>query len=187
MPGAETTLPTDAAGSPSPGEPVFLAVGKLRRPHGVRGELQMEVLTDFPERLRPGITLYVGPEHRPMRLRSRRSARQTLIVAFEGCQTPEEASAIRNLLVFVRADDRPPLPEGEYYHHQLIGLRAVTEEGRFLGTVREILETGANEVYVLLPENGPEILLPGIDEVILGIDLEKGELRVHLLPGLVEE
>ena len=164
-----------------------MAVGKLRRPHGLRGELQMDVLTDFPERLVPGVTLYLGPDHQSMRLRSRRWHDQALLVAFEGCQTPEQAGEYRNLLVSVRADDRPALPEGEYYHHQLIGLRAVTEEGQLLGTVREILVTGANEVYVVLPEDGPEILLPGIEQVVLGIDPEKQEMRVRLLPGLIEE
>ncbi len=177
----------DPSGSPPTGEPVFLAVGRLRRPHGVRGEIQMDVLTDFPERLTPGVTLYAGPDNRPLRLRSRRWHGHSLLVAFDGCTTPEEAGLLRNLLVSVHADDRPPLPAGEYYHHQILGLRAVTEEGRFLGAVKEILETGANEVYVLRPENGPEILLPGIDDVILSIDLEKGEILVKLLPGLLED
>ena len=185
--GPESAQPTDPSGSPPTGEPVFLAVGKLRRPHGVRGEIQMDVLTDFPERLNPGVTLFVGPENRPQRLRSRRWHGQALLVAFEGCDTPEEAGLLRNMLVSVPADDRPALPEGEYYHHQILGLRAVTEEGRFLGTIIEILETGANEVYVLRPENGPEILLPGIAEVILSIDLEQNEMRVKPLPGLLAD
>jgi 16S rRNA processing protein RimM len=87
--------------------------------------------------------------------------------------------------VYVRADDRPPLAEGEYYHHQLLGLRVVSDEGQFLGRITKILDTTANEVYVVRPDSGPEILLPAIEEVILVIDVDKGEMQVHVLPGLL--
>ena len=94
---------------------------------------------------------------------------------------------MRNELVYVRADDRPPLAEGEYYHHELIGLRVVDESGDILGILVQILDTRANDVYVVRPQAGPEILLPAIESVILDIDLEKGEIRVHLLPGLIAD
>lgn len=181
-----TSTPIDTQpGSPLPGEPVFLAVGKLGRPHGVRGEMQMEVLTDFPERLKPGIILYVGPQHQPLRLKSRRWHDRMMLVAFDGYSVREEAAPLRNQLVQVRADDRPPLPEGEYYHHQLLGLRVVDESNQLLGQLVEILETGANDVYVVRDPAGAQVLLPAIDEVILGVDLARGEMRVHLLPGLL--
>jgi 16S rRNA processing protein RimM len=172
------------AGSLMPGEPAFLAVGNLRRPHGVHGEMLMEVLTDFPERLKARVTVYVGPECQPFQLRSVRQHRRDLLVAFEGINTPEEAGELRNRFVQVRADDRPPLPPGEYYQHQILGLRVTDENGVYLGQITEILETGANNVYVVRPPTGSEILLPATDEVILGVDLDNGEIRVHLLPGL---
>jgi 16S rRNA processing protein RimM len=171
-----------------PAAPEYLAVGILRRPHGVSGEIMLEVVTDFPERLRPGVTLYVGEDvYRPIKLQRRRTANQALIVSFAEYSTPEEVGELRNQWVFVRAADRPPLPEGEYYHHQLIGLRVVTEEGRSLGWVKQILDTGANEVYIVQPARGPEILLPAIAEVILKVDLAAGEMRIHLLPGLLPD
>jgi 16S rRNA processing protein RimM len=83
--------------------------------------------------------------------------------------------------------DRPPLPEGEYYHHQLIGLKVVNEQGDVLGKVKEILATGANDVYIVRPEIGKEILIPAVDEFILAVNLERGELRVRLAPGLLPE
>lgn len=174
------------AGSP-PGEPLYLAVGKLRRPHGIYGEMVMEVLTDFPERFRPGAVVYVGPRRVPLTIRSVRPYREMLLVSFEEYPNRDQVEALRNLLVTVPAEEAPPLDEGEVYLHQLLGLRVVTDEGVLLGRLVEILETGANDVYIVEPEEGgAEILLPAIDEVVLHIDLERGEMTVHLLDGLLE-
>ena len=173
-------------GSPESGEPVFLAVGKLHRPHGLRGEVFMSEQTDFPERIKPGDVVFVGVEHHPVHIRSRRPHAKGLLVAFDEYHSREDVGELRNKVVFVRADDRPPLPEGEYYHHQLIGLRVVTDGDLELGILAEILETGANDVYIVRPESGPDVLLPAIEETILDIDLEAGILRVHLLPGLLD-
>lgn len=177
----------DPVGSSSGDEPVFLAVGRLRRPHGLRGEMQMDVLTDFPERLRPGMELYIGPDYVPHKLRSLRWHGRSLLVSFDGYDTPEEAGKLRNQTVFVTSADRPALEEGEYYHHELLGLRVVAEDGEYLGVLNQILETGANDVYVVAPESGREILLPATDEVILDVNLREGLVRVHLLPGLLNE
>jgi 16S rRNA processing protein RimM len=182
-----SSSPTGDAGSPKRGEPVFLAVGKLRRSHGVRGEIIMDVLTDFPERLLNGMTLYVGSEYQPLRLRSQRAHGNALLVAFEGFENPEQASELRNQLVYVTTADRPHLPEGEYYHHQVIGLKVVSEQGEVFGKVTEILATGANDVYVVRPEIGAEILIPAVDEFVLAVDLEGGEIRVRMAPGLLPE
>jgi 16S rRNA processing protein RimM len=176
-----------AAGSPLRGEPDFLAVGKLRRPHGLHGEILMELLTDFPERLTDGMLLYVGAEYRPLRMLHTRRHRELLIVTFEGYETPEGVGELRNQFVFVPTADIPSLPEGEYYHHQMLGLQVVSESGVSLGKLEEILETGANDVYVIRRENAADILIPAIDPVILEIDLKKGEMRVSLLPGLMSE
>ena len=179
--------PSGDAGSLQNGEPVFLAVGKLRRPHGLHGEMIMDVLTDFPERLQLGMTLYVGPDHQPLQLCSRRWHMAALLVTFEGLNTPEQAGKYRNQLAYVTTADRPPLPEGEYYHHQVIGLKVIDEQGGMLGTITEILETGANDVYVVRADIGPEILIPAVDEFVRAVDLERGELRVRLAPGLLPE
>ncbi len=176
------------AGSGSPrGEPVYLAVGYIRRPHGVRGELIMDIHTDFPERLRAGTEVYLGEEHHPAQLASARPHGTSLLVAFQGLDSPEEAGRWRNTWVYVPAADRPPLPDGEAYQHQVLGLRVVTDEGRELGKLVDIFETGANKVYVVETAEGKEILLPAIDDVILGFDLANGEIKVHLLDGLVSE
>ena len=175
------------AGSPLEDEPAFLVVGKLRRPHGVRGEIVMEIFTDFPERLRPGVIVFVGERHQRLRIRSRRPNGGTLLIAFDGFTNPESAGTLRNNLVFVRADDRPPLPDGEYYHHQLLGITVVSDEGQELGKLVEILANPANDVYIIQPETGREILLPAIKSVILNVDLTQNRMQVHLLPGLLPE
>jgi 16S rRNA processing protein RimM len=108
-----------------------------------------------------------------------------MLVRFRGVKNPEEAGLYRNTWVYVPTADRPALPEGEYYHHQLIGLNVISDEGRELGTLVDILETGANEVYVVRDANGDEVLLPAISPVILDISLADRQIRVHLLDGLI--
>lgn len=173
------------AGSGSPtGEPVYLAVGFLRRPHGVHGEIIMDVHTDFPERLTARTKVFIGEDHQPIRIASTRPHGTAMLVSFNGLTTPEAVGRYRNQWVYVRTADRPPLDEGQYYHHQLIGLRVVTDEGRELGELVEIMQTGANDVYIVRAEGGAEVLLPAIPDVLLGIDLPQKEIRVHLLEGL---
>jgi len=175
------------AGSPSPGEPVFLAVGKLGRPHGVRGEIFLHILTDFPDRLKDGITVFLGLDHKPIEILSHRWHVNALLLSFADYNTPEAVATLTNQYVFVKAEDRPPLPDGEYYHHQIIGLKVVDEQGQILGTLTQILETGANDVYVVLPPQGAEILLPAIEDVILRVDLDLGQIVVRLMPGLLPD
>jgi 16S rRNA processing protein RimM len=179
--------PIDAAGSPMPGEPAYLAVGKLRHAHGVHGEILMEVYTDFPERLQPDTVLHLGPETMQLRLVRCRNHREGLLLTFDGYTTPEAVGELRNQVLYVRTDDRPPLAEGEYYHYQLIGLTVISETGLNIGPVTEILETGASDVLVVRPETGPEVLIPVADEFIQKIDLEKREITVHIIPGLLAE
>jgi 16S rRNA processing protein RimM len=109
------------------------------------------------------------------------------LIAFEGILSPEMVGEFRNQFVYVKSEDRPQLPKGEYYHHQLLGLSVIDDSGGNLGVLSEILSTGANDVYVVRNEVGQEILLPVIDEVILETNLTRGEIRVHILPGLLSE
>ena len=170
------------------GEPEFLAVGKLRRPHGVHGEMLMAVWTDFPERLQPGGRGYLGTKHSPAQISRLRTHAQGLLVAFAEFDDRESAGTLRNQVVFVRREDLPPLPDGEFYLHQLLGLDVVRDVDSVpLGYVAEILETGANDVFLVRREMGADLLLPDIDSVILKIDLENNEMRVHLLPGLLQD
>ena len=101
-------------GSPIPGEPEFLVVGKLGRPHGIHGEIVMDVYTDFPERLGPGVSVLVGPQYQQVRITHKRPHSRGMLLSFEGYQRREQAAELRNLLVFVPTADRPQLEKGEY-------------------------------------------------------------------------
>jgi 16S rRNA processing protein RimM len=173
------------AGAPSTAPPAFLLVGKLHRPHGVKGEMIMSVLTDFPERLKPESVLFMGPERTPVTIQSLRHHNRGMLIYLEGYNSREQVDRLRNFELFVRTDDRPPLPDGEFYLHQILGLKVVSDEGLALGVVSDWLETGANGVFIVRDEEGKEILLPDIDDVVLKIDLETGEILVHLLEGLL--
>lgn len=173
------------SGSPPHGEPVFLAIGRLLRPHGVRGEILMQVLTDFPERLQPGVRVFLGEERRPIRILQLRPHGKRMILSLEGFTDRERVGELRNQVVTVRADDRPALPEGEYYHHELLGIRVVSEQGEDYGELVEIITTGANDVYVVRSPDRADLLFPAIESVILAVNLERGEMEVRPLPGLI--
>lgn len=171
------------AGSPE-GEPLYLVVGFLRRPHGVQGEIIMDSHTDFPERLKPGRKLFAGEEHKPITLAGVRPHGNGMLVKIKGFDTPESVGGFRNQWVYVKKTDVPALPEGQIYQHQLFGMQVVDDMDNLLGELTEIIATGANDVYVVTNESGREILLPAISSVILDIDPDRRVIKVHLLEGL---
>ncbi|MBT3240473.1 MAG: 16S rRNA processing protein RimM [Chloroflexi bacterium] len=174
-------------GSPNLGEPAFLLVGIMRRPHGVKGEMQMTVQTDFPERIQPGVKFFLGEEHREVQIETVRTMNKGLILKFKEFNNREELSGLQNNRLYVPVDQVPALPDGEYYQHQLLGLEVITDEGKELGKVVEFIDTGANLVFVVHDENHKEILLPDIEEVILNIDLDTKKITVHIIEGLLLE
>ncbi len=183
----DSTSSTEPAGSLGKSEPAFLVVGKLRRAHGVRGEMIMEVMTDFPERLSKGKQVFLGEQRQTVTIRGKRNHAEGMLIAFEGYETPESMAGLRNQLVYVRSREIPRLEEGEYYHHQLIGLQVVSVDGRSIGIVEDILQTGAHDVLLARSETGAEILIPTADPFIANIDLDKRVIRVHMLPGMEPE
>jgi 16S rRNA processing protein RimM len=161
----------------------LLAVGRVLRPHGIRGELLLEPLTDFPERLNEVATVYLGEAAEPHALTQARMHRGQILIRLGDCADRDCAEAWRGQVVQIEAEAAAPLPPGRYYHHQIIGLTAVTDEGEALGPVVEILETGANDVYVVETAQG-ELLLPAIHSVVRAIEVDTGRLVVHLIEGL---
>ena len=172
------------SGSPK-GESIYLAIGFLRRPHGVSGEIIMDLHTDFPDRIKAGRKVYIGEKYEAATFGSVRVHGNGLLVSLRGYDTPETAGRFRNQWVYVKAKDVPPLPEGKHYKYEMIGLEVVDDNGNALGKLAEILETGANDVYIVRDETGKEILLPNIPAVILNVDMETRVVKVHLIDGLV--
>jgi len=159
-------------GSLRPGEPVYLEVGRLRRTHGIRGEIVFEVLSDSLEYFEEGKTLLVGRSRTPMQIASVRDHDKMLLVKFSGLDTPEEVSQYSNQLVYIPTAEVPPLPEGQYYFFQLVGLTAFDPDGTRLGILAEIIQTGAVPVYVVIGEDGSELLMPAIPDVVRKVELE---------------
>jgi 16S rRNA processing protein RimM len=112
---------------------------------------------------------------------------QGLLVKLLGYDTPESAGRFRNQWVYVKSSEVPPLPEGQHYKYELVGLLVVDDNGNPLGELVEILETGANDVYIVRNKTGGEILLPAIPPVVLNVDMDSRVMTVHLLDGLVDE
>jgi 16S rRNA processing protein RimM len=107
-------------------------------------------------------------------------------MVLEGCVSREDAEVLRGMDLCLRFEEVASLPEGEYYYWQILGLKVLTEDGEELGEVAQILETGANDVYVVRAADGKEVLLPAIPSVIRHVDLDEGHILVTLLPGLLE-
>jgi 16S rRNA processing protein RimM len=166
-------------------EPRYLAVGRITRPWGVRGELKAEILTEDPTRFEGLETVYVGPQCVPYCLERARLHRGAVLLKLARCDDRNAAEALRGLLVQVAIEDTLPLEEGEYWLYQILGLEVWTTEDELLGVVREILETRANDVYVVQDRGGRQVLVPALDSVVLDIDLEAGRMLVALPEGLV--
>ena len=173
----------DTAGSIGPVEPAYVLIGRLQKSHGVRGEITLRLMTDFPERIRRGKVIYVGPDFQPNKITGTRWKNELLLLKLEGYDNPEDVREIVGLDVFAAVKDLPALSAGRYYHHQLIGMR-VFEGDENLGVLAAIMETGANEVYIIDQADGSELLIPAIPEVILKVDLDQKRIDVHLLEGL---
>ena len=150
---------------------------------GLRGELVCAILTDFPERFATTRTVLVGEPPREYAVERHHLQRGRLVLKLAGIGKREAAEQLRGALVEVPVEQAVELPPGQYFWHQIVGLRVVDNAGRDLGTVAEILVTGSNDVYVVRRE-GRELLLPAIRDVVREIDVERGEMRVELLPGL---
>ncbi|MDY6875151.1 MAG: ribosome maturation factor RimM [Chloroflexota bacterium] len=170
-------------------EPRYLAVGRVLRPHGVRGELRVGILTDYPERLGQHTCFYLAsPDSAEMArcypVEKLRRHKKILLLKLEGCDDRNAAEELGGQLVQIPIEEAVPLEEGEYYYFQLIGVRVETESGESLGRVVEVLETGANDVYIVRGPRG-EVLLPAVEDVVLKLDLEARQMVVHLLPGML--
>lgn len=167
-------------------EPRYLAIGRVLRPHGVRGELRVEVLTDFPEHVAELNTVYIGPEHRAYTLTQARMHQNVLLLTLEECADRETADALRGAVVAVAREDAVPLGEEEYYHFQVVGMQVTTDAGEVLGEVVEVLAMpGANDVFVVHGPRG-EVLLPAIAAVVQKLDFDAHAMQVRLLPGLLD-
>jgi 16S rRNA processing protein RimM len=165
----------------------YLAVGKVVGVHGVRGEVKVELMTDYPERFQPGARLKVGggDEAVSAEIETARPHKGLMLVKFKSVPDRNGAELLRGKLLLIPEAEAMPLGEDENYAHDLVGLTVVTSDGRTLGKLTEILYTGANDVYVVAGPDG-EVLIPALRDVVLKVDLGAGEMTVALPEGLVD-
>lgn len=158
-------------------DPEQLIVGQIVAAHGKGGEFRLAPIANHPEQLETLKTIYLGDDREPHRVRRVRVNGGEVVVKVAGFAGPDDVLARKGWLVRIDTADAIPLPEGEYYHYQLIGLDVFDEAGEPLGRLAQVIETGANDVYVVIGPVG-ELLLPAIEQVIRAVDVEARRMVV---------
>lgn len=167
-----------------------LAVGMIADAHGIRGEVRLEVHTDFPERFAPGEILLLGEELAEVEILAARPHKNAFLLKLRGVETRSQADELRGRWLFIDEADAAELDEDTYWVHDIIGLEVETEDGRHLGAISDILVTGANDVYVVRPvpgvNRGKELLLPAIADVVHEVSLDLHRMVVRVPEGLLD-
>ena len=175
---------SDTAG-PDPGAPperVRLTIGTILAPHGVSGEFKVRLQTDDPEHLLTLKRVYLGDETTPRTVLDARLHAGNALMRLQGISTPETVERFRGTPLRIRGADARPLAANEYFLYQMIGLEVFDESGNRLGRVADLMETGANDVLVIAPEDGgADILLPSHPDVIVAMDPASGRIVVRPL------
>lgn len=164
----------------------LLQVGVITTTHGVRGEVKVFPTTDDPARYLDlkKVIMDTGKEKREITITSVRFFKNLVIVKFEGINDMTEAEKYKKATLWINREDAVELGENEYFIADLIGLRAVSDEGEELGLIADVLQTGANDVYIIQKEGKSDLLVPAIKECVKDVNLDTGIITLHLLPGL---
>lgn len=163
-------------------------VGVIANTHGVRGEVKVFPTTEEPARYKKlkEVLLDTGKEYKPLEIASTRFFKNLVIVKFKGIDNINDIECYKGHDLYVTRENAIPLEEGEYYLADIIGASVVTEDGADFGILKDVLETGANLVYVV-EHAGKEVLLPVIPDCVKQVDAEAGKITVHIMKGLLEE
>lgn len=161
----------------------YITIGQVLAPWGLEGQLRVEVITDFPHRLTPHSVVYV--DRRPVTIAGTNWHKGKAIIKLEGIDSVDDAEELSGKTLEIHHSQLENLPEGQYYHFQLIGLEVWTTEGERLGKVIKILSSSSNDNYVVSGEKG-EILIPAIEDVVKSVDLESGRITIEAMEGLLE-
>ena len=177
----------------------MLQVGVITQPHGVRGAVKVYPTTDDvtrykklkkvylkPNRLLPPQTQISGQDYAVLHVEEVKYLKQMVVVSFRELSTMNEAELLRQTPIYVTREDAVPLGENENYIADLIDMEVYTEAGLRLGICTDVLITGANDVYIVTPETGREILLPAIPSCILSVDVEGNRMTVSIPEGLLD-
>ena len=164
----------------------FFRVGVITTTHGVRGEVKVFPTTDDPQRFKKlkNVILDNGKERRDLEISSVKFFKNLVILKFKGIDNINDVEKYKKADLYVTRENAVPLEEGEYFIADLIGLKATSDEGEDLGTLTDVIQTGANDVYVFSKDGMQDLLVPKIADCIKEVNIEEGTILVHLLPGL---
>ncbi len=164
-----------------------LQVGVITQTHGIRGEVKVYPTTDDANRFKKlkQVTLDTGRERIPMEIEGVKFFRQFVILKFKGYDSINDVEKYRQGKLMVARDQAVRLKKDEYFVADMIGLSVVTDEGEAFGTLKDVLATGANDVYVVEREDGSEVLLPAIRDCIKKVDMDGRVMEVHIMEGLL--
>lgn len=167
-----------------------LKVGKIVNTHSLKGEVKVISSTDFEEqRFEKGTELLITRGNQVVKevtVESYRTHKNNLLVKFVGIDSIEEAEKLKNLQIKIDSDNIGELEENEFYFHEIIGCEVFDENGKSLGEISEILTPGANDVWVIKSQNGKEILIPYIEDVVKKIDVDNKKIDIEVMEGLID-
>ena len=166
----------------------LLRVGVISSTHGVRGEVKVFPTTDDNKRFKKlkEVIVDTGKEHLTLEIEAVRFFKQMVILKFKGINNINDIEKYKGKDLLITRENAVPLAENEYFIYDIIDAEVILEDGTLIGTLVEVLTTGANDVYVVKDTQGKEILLPVIDECVKEIDTEEKKVTVHLMPGLLD-
>lgn len=166
----------------------LLRVGVISSTHGIKGEVKVFPTTDDANRFKKlkEVILDTGKEQLTLHVESVKFFKQFVILKFKEYNNINDIEIYKGKDLLVTRENAVPLNEGEYFITDMIGLNVVTDEGEDFGTLTDVLQTGANDVYVVKMKNGKEALLPAIDQCVLDVNLETSTIKVHIMEGLLD-
>ena len=166
----------------------MLRVGVITSPHGIKGEVKVFPTTHDAKRFKElkKVILDTGKEYIPMEIEHVKFFKNMVILKFKGYDNINEIEKYKSRDLLITRDQAVDLAPDEYFITDLIGLAVVSDQGVELGTLKDVLETGANDVYVVAMKDGKELMLPAIGDCILNVDLEQRRMEVHVLEGLMD-
>ena len=165
----------------------MLKVGILSSTHGVHGEMKVFPTTDDARRFKKlkEVMLEKGSEYLPLEIEGVKFFKQFVIIKFKGYDNINDIEKYKGMSIYVTRENAVPLKKDEYFMADLIGLSVIDDKGEELGELTDVMQTGANDVYVINLRDGGELLLPAIKQCILNVDIDEGIMRVHVLEGLM--
>ncbi|MEN6413497.1 MAG: ribosome maturation factor RimM [Veillonellales bacterium] len=157
----------------------LIAVGKIVAPHGVRGDVRVIPLTDFPQRFQKSKNILLE-DRTCLTIEQVKYHNRFVLLKFRTFNTINEVESLKGKILYVEEKDVVPLPVGQYYHFQIVGLQVYTDQGKYIGTITDILETGSNDVYVVEQEGSKPVLIPALKKVVQKVDVANGQMMVKL-------